>query len=384
MSRGGPRRRRGAAGARSNVVRGSTRAAGAPAGTRRRGGKRSAGPAHLWTAAALDGTQEIVRGELARRFGGRCRLVPHERQDEVHFTFEGEPEELLRLATAQSLLLRRDFAVQRPRTLLSPEHMTALVELVERARALGRPPGGFRFDAAGAGSPTMGRIAAALEERLGMPWDPEDGDCLITFRPGRRGWEVLCRAGNRPLASRDWRRVDWPVSLNAAIAACMVELSRPRREQRYLNLMCGAGTLLIERLLRRGAATAVGVDNSREALAASRGNLAAAGLAERVRLVRGDARATGFPGGAFDAVTADLPWGGRHGSRGSNRALYGATLAEAARLCRAGGIMVMLTQDSGALRAVLGEPPPAWDVLDERRIVQRSYRPLCLTLRRRG
>ena len=168
------------------------------------------GPAYLWTAAALDGTQDILRGELARRFGGECRVVPHDRQDEVHFTYSGEPEDLLRLATAQSLLLRRDFAVQRPRTLLSPEHTTALVELVQRARGLGRAPGGFRFDAAGAGSPTMRRIAERLEERLGMPWDPEDGDCLITFRPGRRGWEVLCRAGNRPLASRDWRRSTGP------------------------------------------------------------------------------------------------------------------------------------------------------------------------------
>ena len=75
MSRGGPRRRRGSA--------------GAPAGTRPRGGERSAGPAHLWTAAALDGTRDIVRGELARRFGGRCRLVPHERPDEIQ-TYEND------------------------------------------------------------------------------------------------------------------------------------------------------------------------------------------------------------------------------------------------------------------------------------------------------
>ena len=384
MSRSGPGRRRGSAGARSHLARDSTRAAGAPAGTRPRGRESSAGTAWLWTAAALDGTRDIVRGELARRFGEQCRLVPHDRQDEVHFAFDGDPRELLRLAAAQSLLVRRDFAVQRPRTLLSPEHMTALVELVRRARGLGREPRGFRFDAAGAGSPTMKRIAAALEERLGMPWDPEGGDCLITFRPGRRGWEVLCRAGNRPLAFRDWRRVDLPGSLNAAIAACMVELTRPRRQQRYLNLMCGGGTLLVERLLRRGAATAVGLDDSPEALAASRVNLAAAGLAERVRLVRGDARVTGFPGGAFDAVTADLPWGGLQGSRESNRSLYPAVLAEAARLCRGGGITVLLTQDSAAMRATLAENRPAWEVLDERRIVQRGYRPLCLTLQRRG
>ena len=174
------------------------------------------------------------------------------------------------------------------------------------------------------------------------------------------------------------------MSLNAVIAACMVELSRPRREQRYLNLMCGGGTLLVERLLRRGAATAVGLDISREALAASRGNLAAAGLAERVHLLQGDAASTGLPGASFDAVTADLPWGERHGPPGSNRALYGATLAEAARLCRPGGILAVLTQDSAALRAALEEGPPAWEVLDERRIVQRSYRPLWLTLQRRG
>ena len=344
----------------------------------------SARQAQLWTAAALDGTQDILQGELARRFGEECLLVPHDRPDEVHFTFAGEPERLLSLATAQSLLLRRDFAVQRPRTLLSPEHMTALVELIRRAQGFGRPPTGFRFDAAGAGSPTMRRIAARLEERLGMPWDPENGDCLITFRPGRRGWEVLCRVGNRPLASRAWRRVDYPVSLNAVIASCMVELTRPRREQRCLNLMCGGGTLLIERLLRRGADAAVGLDISREALTASRGNLAAAGLAERVQLVHGDARATGFPGASFDAVTADLPWGELQGSHGTNRDLYGATLAEAGRLCRPGGILVVLTQDIPALQAALTELRPAWEVLDERRIVQRGGRPLCLTLRRRG
>ena len=128
----------------------------------------------------------------------------------------------------------------------------------------------------------------------------------------------------------------------------------------------------------------MGVEISPEALAASRDNLAAAGLAERARLVRGDARATGFPGGAFDAVTADLPWGELHGSREPNRDLYRAVLAEAARLCRASGIMVVMTQDSAALRAALAEQQPAWEALDERRIVQRGYRPLCLTLRRRG
>ena len=54
----------------------------------------------------------------------------------------------------------------------------------------------------------------------------------------------------------------------------MVELSRPRPQQRYLN-----------------------------------SNLTAADLAERVRLVRADPPRHRAPGGGCDAVTADLPWG---------------------------------------------------------------------------
>ena len=58
-----------------------------------------------------------------------------------------------------------DFPVQRPRTLLSPEHVNALVELVKEACSIGSNPPrhGLRLDAAGAGSPTMRRLGKTLE-----------------------------------------------------------------------------------------------------------------------------------------------------------------------------------------------------------------------------
>ncbi len=348
-------------------------------------GRTKKSPPYIWTVSALDGTQDIVRNELVRRFSRDCSFVGHTRADEIHFTYSGAAERLLSLTTAQTLLLRKDFAVSRPRTLLSPEHTAALTELIQKAQSI-RGAGtaaGFRFDAAGSGSPTMRRIAERIENHLGLPFDPENGDCVITFRPGRTGWEVLCRVGNRPLATRNWRKVNYRGSLNAAIASCMVELTRPKRGDRYLNIMCGGGTLLIERLLRQRTRTAVGIDISDTAVSACQKNAEAAGLANRIQLIAGDARAVKFPDASFDAVTSDLPWGGQHGSRASNISLYRESLKEAARLCRTGGITVILTQDIPSLKAVLPEMQYNWNVIDERKIVQRGYHPFCMVFQKK-
>jgi len=343
-------------------------------------------PAKIWTLSALEGTQDIVRGELARRFGTECSLVSHARTDEVHFTYRDAAHNLLSLTTAQTLLRRKDFAVTRPRTLLSPEHTAALTELIRETQGVKgvAAVASFRFDAAGSGSPTMLRIAEQLEAQTGLPFDPESGDCVITFRPGKTGWEVLCRVGSRPLATRSWRKVNYRGSLNAAIASCMIELTRPKQGDRYLNIMCGSGTLLIERLLRLPTRAAAGIDVSDTAIAACRKNVEAAGLTDQVQLIAGDARAVEFPDASFDVVTSDLPYGEHHGSRASNVPLYRDSLREAARVCRPGGIMVLLTQDTASFKTALSDIQDRCHVVDERTIVQREYHPLCVTLKMRA
>lgn len=355
---------------------------------KRRPSQKKSSPAtvpYVWAIAALEGTQDIVRDELTRRFGKSCSFLDHPRNDEIHLRFTDDPRELLSLSTAQTLLLRRDFDVIRPRTLLSPEHTAAIVRLFSDAQNIKgvSPPASFRFDAAGSGSPTMRRIAEQVEKQLGIPFDPENGDGVLVFRPGKPGWEVMCRVGNRPLATRDWRRVNYLGSLNAAIASCMVELTRPARGNRYLNLMCGSGTLLIERLRRLQAQLAVGIDISDDALTASRHNLEAAGFTDRVRLISGDAQDICFPDASFDAIATDLPWGERLGSRETNLTLYRGTFKETARVCRAGGKWVVLTQDIDSIRSVLAEAQDLWNVIDERTILQRGYQPFCATLQRK-
>lgn len=244
------------------------------------------------------------------------------------------------------------------------------------------PKNGFRFDAAGSGSPTMRRLADQLIEKTGLRFSSRHGDCLLTLRPGEKGWEILCRAGNRPLATRAWREVNYKGSLNAAIAACMVELTRPKPGDRYLNLMSGSGTLMIERLLRLRARTVVGIDSSEKATEACRANIEAAGYGDHIQVLQDDARSTGLPDASFNVITSDLPYGEKLGERQTNVDLYRDVLLEADRLCRSGGRLVFLSQDIGALSTVLKEMHSRWTTLDERRIVQRDFRPLCVSLKK--
>ena len=67
-----------------------------------------------------------------------------------------------------------------------------------------------------------------------------------------------------------------------------------------------------------------------------------------------------------------------------NALLYEQTLAEVGRLCRSGGRSVLISEDAVSLDKALRAERQRWDIVDERSIVQRSMRPRCITMRRRG
>jgi len=82
------------------------------------------------------------------------------------------------------------------------------------------------------------------------------------------------------------------------------------RGARVLDLYAGTGALALE-ALSRGAARAVLVESSREALAAARENVASLGLGASARILQADVkdalrRLHGEP--PFDLVLADPPW----------------------------------------------------------------------------
>ena len=336
----------------------------------------------------LPGMEAILARELRRCLRGRVGHLADTGRASLRFGYQGPLSDLLGLRTAHAAYLALAFSGRRPTALLGHQNLRALLERIQVIRGL-HPPGTvctFRFGAAGRDTSTFRRLAAEVEAQSGLRHDPDDGELLIRIRPSGRpddGWEALLRLSPRPLSTRTWRVANYPGALNATIAAAMIDLTQPRPDDHFINLMCGSGTLLVERLLLCRTAEALGVDISGEALAAARANLAAAGLGRGARLMESDAILTGLDMARYTVLCADLPYGNLVGSHRENSALYPLLLEEAARMAAPDARFAVITHEIRLFDATLEDAKHIWQAERTFRVFQGGQRPQVYLLRRR-
>jgi len=263
----------------------------------------------------------------------------------------------------------------RPSALLDDGTLKRLAGAIGHIRSL-HPSGAFatfRLSAAGADSPQFRRVRERLARETGLRDVVEGGDLLLRFkktpalvgagkpRPyeiGCNPYELTARISPRPLAARAWRVCNLPGALNATVASVMAGLTEPRPDDVYLNLLCGSGTLLIERAGLGPAGRLLGCNVDPGALACAGENVAAAGL--DVELQPWDATAVPLPDAMASAVVADLPFGQLVGSHRANERLYPAVLAEAARLAKPSARFVAITQQVNLFERCLHDAAGAW------------------------
>ncbi|SDD01128.1 Putative RNA methylase family UPF0020 [Glycomyces harbinensis] len=306
----------------------------------------------------------------------RPRPVPG-RDDALRFPYAGPLSRLRSLRTAVAVFTVLGFGVARPGSLLHADHLRRIATAVEEAADRDRPARSLRIEAAGRDSIAFRRLGAELARVTGLAFDPAGGDLVLRFHrspTAEAGWDVLVRASTRPLSARPWRVADYPGAVNATIAAAMARLVPARSGDRVLNLMCGSGTLLIERLLAGPARIAVGVDVADAALAACRANLDAAGV--RADLLRADVAAPDLLARRrFEVILADPPWGTRCGDHGSNEAVYDAMLRTAGRLVTPAGRFAVLTHEVKLMERLLVRHERRWHAGSVHRVFQKGHHP---------
>jgi tRNA (guanine6-N2)-methyltransferase len=334
----------------------------------------------------LAGLKPFLVDEVRRALGRQAEVVADDDPTVLRFGYSGPLSALLRLRTAVAAYLLVTVPGRRPSALLGD---TTLFDQVEAVRGL-HPPGAFssfRLSAPGKESAALRRLRQELARRSGLAYDPEGGELLLRIRRSRgadAGWDLLTRLSPRPLSARAWRVHNLPGALNATIAAAAVDMTRPRRRDRVLNLMCGSGTLLVERFGRGRLALAVGCDLDASALAGARGNLAAAGLTGSVGLARMDATALGLADACVDVLLADLPYGHRMGSHQDNAALYPVVLREAARVAAPGAAFLVVTHELRLFERCLAATRRWWTVERAVQVWQKGHHPKVYVLRRRA
>lgn len=325
--------------------------------------KRMATPVHRLEVEVAEGLEDVARDEIEQRLGERIKLrpaTPDTKAGSIRFDYlEPDLREVRALRTVHSAYLVRRFPIPRPKALLGDEHFRALLGMIEAVRKLW-PVGAFQtfnLNAAGSESSVMRRLKDELAARTGLTSAQDEGDLLIRLRhpPNDEAWEAVVRISPRPLATRSWRVCNREGALNATVAHSMALLTEPKPDDVYLNLMCGSGTLLIERLSAGSAKQAIGYDHDETALACARQNVEASGYGQFIQLHQDDVRQLPLPDGSVDALVADLPFGHLSGSHEGNVELYPIILREAGRVAKAGARFVLITHEVRLMESLLAE-----------------------------
>lgn len=259
--------------------------------------------------------------------------------------------------------------VARPRTLISPEHVATIAA---RIKELPSRFASFRVSAAGSESDEMLRWRAAIADATGLVED-DDGELLIRLRKASAGgWEVLLRLTPRPLSARAWRTERFEGGLNATIAAAVVMATQPSPDDRFVDLMCGSGTLLIERLAVGLPRACAGFDIDSDAIAITKTHLRNAAIrGAKVDLYNEDVLTID---GQFDKLVVNPPWGTSVGSHEENVTLYPGVLETAARIAASNATLCVLTHEIKVFESSL-KTQAAWRVVERHRFFQKGHWP---------
>lgn len=316
----------------------------------------------------LPGLESFVQAEL-KSYG--IHTLQQRNKEILRFTYSGDVKKLFALRRAVALYGVQEFPIPRPKALLGDEYLRRLVQAIETVLALhpGNTFTSFRFSAAGSDSSVFQKLAETLSQRLHLPYDAEEGNLLLVVRPSEKGWEVAIRLTPRPLSARNWRVCNLEGGLNATLAVVMNDLAEVKATDRYLNAMCGSGTLLIE---IGKAAKLVGVDSSKKALVCAEQNINASGV-NGVELLESDATQLPFAENSFDVVAADVPWGDAVGTHEGNTKLYPAFLQEMARVTTIDARLVILTHELKLFEKVLTTSP--WQIKAQHRVFHGGHYP---------
>jgi tRNA (guanine6-N2)-methyltransferase len=268
---------------------------------------------------------------------------------------------------------------RRPANLATP-----LVEAINRVRRV-HPPGRIRavdISAPGVHATSLDELRRSIASGTGVPL--RRGGLVVRVRRRVRGegWDGLVAVAPQSLAQREWRVASLQGSMNAALAAAMVRLTEPGAEDRFLNVGCGSGTIVIERSLVTGAARLAAADVSPAAISAAAANATAAGVRARIDFATADMCCLPYTARSFDVVCSDLPWGHRVGSHAANAQDYQAWLVEIARVARRRARAVVLTNELRLMQRSLGALAALWRLDRLSRVEQGGARPGLFILRR--
>jgi len=322
-------------------------------------------PRPLYLAHTQPGFEAIAAGEIEQSLDGariRGTRSVGDKNGMLLFDYPADVRDLFDLRTIEDLFVviaTLDRPPPTRETLKLLESLAARASMVEPGLALARQiaPGRggkgklrFRVIARQVGQAAYRRVDAqrAVERGVAQRGDHrwhvvEEGalEFWLTLLPDEA--ILALRLSDERMRHREYKIEHLPASLRPSAAAALAWLTQPADDDVFLDPMCGAATILIERAHMGRYMLLLGGDLREEALEVARGNIGP--RYKPIELRQWDARSLPLDAGSVSAAAVNLPFGKQLGTPEDNRALYPAFLRESARVLRPGARLVALTGD---------------------------------------
>ena len=338
-----------------------------------------------YEAEVLPGLEPFATEELRTKLGRDARVlkagsgrIPLELDGAIDMRASSA------IRTINAIYRVLTFATPRPKGLLGHQAFTTIIGAAKGITDGNQSFRTLSLDAAGADSAIMQRIKSELAAAIRLAPADDKGDLHVRIRPtqDKQAWQVLLRLTPRPLITRAWRQHNFQGALNAAVASVMATLTRPQTSDCIINIMCGSGTLMVERAALARYAYLAGIDSDPAVLNLARDHLKLSDT-HGAALVCADARELPYASDSFDVLLADLPFGQLVGSHRENLTLYPAVLAEAGRVAMKDARFVLITHEKRLIGEVL-RAQAVWSVIRSVPVNLNGLHPEILLLEKQG
>jgi 23S rRNA G2445 N2-methylase RlmL len=289
----------------------------------------------------------------------------------VLFRYAGQPADLLALRTTEDVffLLARVPKIQWGREGLAEIYQAVLrtrfldtgLRLYGQAgRHIGKKRPAFRTISRMVGGHQPYRridferaVEKAFQKQLGNRWRAVEEGEDVEIWANLIGLDFICglRLSDAGMRHRGYKKAHVAASLRPSVAASMVWLTEPQATDVFLDSMCGAGTVLVERGMTERHALLLGGDVDDGALRAAAQNI---GPRHKPRqLLRWDAGRLPLASGSVGKIATNLPFGKQIGDRRQNAKLYRAFFREVNRVLQPEGRAVVLSSETELIKNTL-------------------------------
>ena len=318
-------------------------------------------------ALLVPGLEKVAWADIQDRLDG-AELTAEE-QGKLLFSYSGDPADLLNLRSVESVyaFLRNIGGLTQSRKSLgeifrrvrSADFETALRIHKQARRSKGKKRLTFKVISSKSGRHNFRRVdvQTAVESALAgkYGWRINKENPTLEVRIDMVEDEALLglRLSTEMMHKRTYKVVHLPASLKPTVAYCMVVLSDPDPTDIFVDPMCGAGTIPIERALAGRYRKVLGGDVEESIVRSARGNVDAS--RSSVDLAVLNVSLMPLQSRSVDKIVCNLPFGNQIGSRWENQGLYSRFFRETVRVLKPGGKAILLSSERELMSRLVGQ-----------------------------